>query len=197
MDENNKWYCNIIFIIDSSKSMQGAKIGTVNSAIEELVPELIDISTASSDVSIYVNALKIGDSVRWLFKDMCKGETFRWHNIHAGGNRNIGQSLRELDRKLRYGKFFNDSKKYFKPIVFFLTDGVSEDNYRESLNLLKKNNLFNEAIKVGVAIGSEADQDFLMEFTGFKDHIVTAHTPEILKRWIVFKELDNLDALEM
>lgn len=197
MDENNKWYCNIIFIIDSSKSMQGAKIDTVNSAIEELVPELIDISELNSDVSIYVNALKMGDSVRWLFKDMCRVEIFRWHDIHVSGNRNMGQALQELDSKLRYGKFFNDSKKYFKPIVFFLTDGASEDNYREPLNLLKKNILFNEAIKVGVAIGSEADRDFLVELTGFEDHIVTGHTPEILKHRIVFKEFDNPDALEI
>lgn len=31
---------NIFFLIDISKNMSGAKIGTINFAIEELIPEL-------------------------------------------------------------------------------------------------------------------------------------------------------------
>lgn len=191
MDECGKWFCNIIFIVDASESMQGAKIGTVNSAIEELVPELIDISESNQDVDLYVNALKISDSVRWLFKDMCRGETFKWHDIHAGGARNIGLSLQEIDRKLCYGEFFDESRNYFKPIIFFLTDGSSEDDYKEPLNSLKKNRFFTEAIKVGVAIGSEADREFLTQFTASEDCIISVHTPESLQRWITFTEFDE------
>lgn len=95
-----KWNCNIIFAVDASESMQGAKIGTVNSAIEELVPELIDIAESNGDVSLYINALKISSSVRWLFREMCQGENFKWHNIHAGGARNIGMALDELNCKM-------------------------------------------------------------------------------------------------
>ena len=88
METPKEWICNIIFIVDASESMKCAKIGTVNSAIEELVPELMDISECNVDVSIYVNALKIGNSVRWLFKDMCCDET-----LMSGKNQVLNKNL--------------------------------------------------------------------------------------------------------
>lgn len=48
-------HCVIIFIIDASESMRGAKIRTVNSAIEEVIPELKDIAEASCDVDLELN----------------------------------------------------------------------------------------------------------------------------------------------
>ena len=190
MEDNALRYCNIIFVVDASESMQGAKIGTVNSAIEELVPELRDISESNGDVALGVNALKISDSVRWLFKDICSAGDFKWHDIHAGGARNIGMAMNELNRQMSYNGFFEENKKYFKPIVIFLTDGSSDDDYRESLESLKKNPFFNRAIKIGVAIGSAADRPFLTEFTDCAEQVIEVHTPESLKHWIRFEELE-------
>lgn len=34
MEDNALRYCNIIFVVDASESMKGAKIGTVNSVFE-------------------------------------------------------------------------------------------------------------------------------------------------------------------
>lgn len=193
METPKEWICNIIFIIDASESMKGAKIGTVNSTIEELVPELMDISECNTDVSIYVNVLKIGSSVRWLFKEMCCAETFRWHDIHASGSRNTGMALDELNRKLSSDGFFDGSKKYLKPIVFLLTDGTSEDDYKEPMKVLRNNPYFNRAIRVGVAIGADADRDLLIQFTDCEDRVVTVHTPDMLKKWIYFEEFEEPD----
>lgn len=190
MDDNVLRYCNIIFVVDASESMQGAKIGTVNSAIEELVPELKDISESNADVSLGINALIISDSVRWLFKGICCAEDFRWHDIHAGGARNIALALNELNRQMSHEGFCEENRKYFKPIVIFMTDGSSDDDYREPLELLKKNYFFNKAVKIGVAIGSDADREFLTEFTDCTDQVITVYTPESLKRWIRFEELE-------
>ncbi len=190
MKDNALRYCNIIFVVDASESMQGVKIGTVNSAIEEVVPELRDISESNGDVALGINVLKISNSVRWLFKDICSARDFKWHDIHAGGARNIGMALNELNRQMSCDGFFEESKKYFKSIVFFPTDGSSEDDYGEPLELLRRNTFFNRAIKVGIAIGSYADREFLIEFTGCADHVITVHTPESLKHWIRFEEIE-------
>lgn len=184
-------HCNIIFVVDASDSMQGAKIGTVNSAIEELVPEIQDIAETNGDAEIGVNVLKISDSVRWLYKGICSAGEFKWHNIHAGGSRNIGMALNELNRQMSYEGFFVENKNYFKPIVFFLTDGSSEDDYREPLELLKQNYFFNRAIRIGVAIGRDADRSFLTEFTDCADRVITVHTPEAILKTIQFVPLNE------
>lgn len=148
--------------------------------------ELRDISESNGDVALGVNALKISDSVRWLFNGICSVEDFKWHDIHAGGVRNIGMALNELNQQLSYNGFFEEDKKYFKPIVFLLTDGTSDDDYREPLESLKKNPFFNGAIKIGVAIGSDDDRPFLTEFTDCEDKVITVYTSEALKKWIQF-----------
>lgn len=182
--------CIILFIIDALDSMQGAKMGTVNSAIKELLPELKDISESNLDVALYIGAVKVSNSIRWLYHDLTRAEDFVWHDFHAGGDRNLGTALFELGKRLQYGGFFEDGVDYFKPITFLLTDGISSDDYTVGLNLLKGNSIFQNAIKVGVSIGDAADRIFLSEFVGDEDHVITVHTSESLKKWIRFEDLE-------
>ncbi len=59
-----QWY--FFFVVDTSGSMSGAKIGTVNSAIEEVVPELKDISESNADAQIKVATLSFSTGARWI-----------------------------------------------------------------------------------------------------------------------------------
>ncbi len=47
----------VFFIVDTSGSMQGAKIGAVNSAIEEVLPEIAKISDENADAEIKIAVL--------------------------------------------------------------------------------------------------------------------------------------------
>ena len=181
--------CVVIFVIDSSDSMSGTKIETINAAIEELVPELKLITECNDDVKIMVNALKICDTPRWLNTTPVRVDCFSWKKLHAGGKRNIGKALAELNSKLSACAFFNDDKLYLKPIIFFMTDGTSSDTFADSMRVLKENKLFESSIRVGVAIGEYADRDFLADFCDSNEHVITVHTPEALKKWIRFEDL--------
>lgn len=62
---HNKKIQNIVFIISNSSSMAGCKISTVNSALEEFVPELIDISENNLEVEIRISIMSVSDCTRW------------------------------------------------------------------------------------------------------------------------------------
>ena len=47
----------LFFLVDVSGSMFGSKIGTVNVAIEEIVPELKDLSENNADAQIKIATL--------------------------------------------------------------------------------------------------------------------------------------------
>ena len=51
---------------------------------------------------------------------------------------------------------------------------------------MKQNNWFKKAIKVAIAIGEDANQTVLADFTGNVESVITVHTPEALKKWIQF-----------
>ena len=42
----------LFFLVDISGSMEGSKIGTLNSAIEEVIPEICKLSNDNADAAI-------------------------------------------------------------------------------------------------------------------------------------------------
>ena len=55
----------LFFLIDCSGSMGGSKIGTVNSVMEELIPEIQGIGGADDDIKIDV--LKFSGGSEWMY----------------------------------------------------------------------------------------------------------------------------------
>ena len=175
----------LFFVVDTSGSMNGAKIGTVNSAIEEIVPELKDISEENADAMIKVATLTFSSGAKWI-NEPISAETFRWNYLNAQGVTDLGKAFDELNDKLSRNAYMGDISGSFAPVIFLMSDGEPTDNYMDSLEVLRENNWFKKAIKVAVAIGKDANKRVLSEFTGNPEAVITVHSPEALKKWIQF-----------
>ncbi len=57
----------LFFVVDASGSMDGSKMGTLNSAIEEVIPEIRKISGENADAAIKIAVLEFssGRLRRW------------------------------------------------------------------------------------------------------------------------------------
>lgn len=176
----------LFFVVDTSGSMGGAKIGTVNSAIEEIVPELKDISETNADAQIKVATLAFSTGAHWVDSAPVAAENFRWNYLDANGVTDLGEACNQLNDKLSRNAFMSDATGSFAPAIFLMSDGEPTDNYKHGLDKLKQNNWFKKAIKVAVAIGDDANKTVLADFTGNSEAVITVHTPEALKKWIQF-----------
>ncbi len=176
----------LFFVVDCSGSMSGAKMGTVNSAIEEIVPEIKSISETNADARIKVAVLKFATTAEWLYSAPVEAESFVWQYLDANGMTALGEACRQLNEKLSRKEFMSDATGSYAPAIFLLSDGEPTDDYERSLKKLKENNWFKKAIKVALAIGDEANQQKLAEFTGTGEAVITVHTPEALRSWIRF-----------
>lgn len=176
----------LFFVVDTSGSMGGAKIGTVNSAIEEIVPELKDISESNADAQIKVATLAFSTGAHWVDSAPVAAENFRWNYLDANGVTDLGEACNQLNEKLSRKAFMSDATGSFAPAIFLMSDGEPTDNYKHGLDKLKQNNWFKKAIKVAVAIGDDANKTVLADFTGNIEAVITVHTPEALKKWIQF-----------
>ena len=163
----------LFFVVDTSGSMGGAKIGTVNSAIEEIVPELKDISESNADAQIKVATLAFSTGAHWVDSAPVAAENFRWNYLDANGVTDLGEACNQLNEKLSRKAFMSDATGSFAPALFLMSDG-------------EQNNWFKKAIKVAVAIGEDANKTVLADFTGNVEAVITVHTPEALKKWIQF-----------
>ena len=176
----------LFFVVDTSGSMSGSKIGTVNSAIEEIVPEIKDISEGNADAQIKIATLTFSTSARWIESAPVAAENFRWNYLDAGGVTDLGEACKKLNEKLSRNEFMSDIQGSFAPAIFLLSDGEPTDNYKKGLDALKNNNWFKKAIKVAIAIGDDANTSVLAEFTGNSEAVISVHSPGELKRWIQF-----------
>ncbi len=176
----------LFFVVDCSGSMSGAKIGTVNSAIEEIVPELKEISETNADAQIKIATLAFSTGARWVDSAPIAAENFRWNYLDANGVTDLGEACMQLNEKLSRNAFMSDVTGSFAPAIFLMSDGEPTDNYKHGLEKLKQNNWFKKAIKVALAIGEDANKTVLADFTGNIEAVITAHKPEALKKWIQF-----------
>ncbi len=176
----------LFFVVDTSGSMEGAKIGTLNQAIEDVIPEISEISQNNADGQIKIAVLAFSSGARWITPKPVPAEDFSWDYLDASGLTDFGDACRYLNEKLSRNAFMSEITGSFAPAVFLLSDGEPTDDYVEQLDELWKNNWFRKAIKVAVAIGEDANTEVLSDFTGDTESVLTVHSPEALKKMVKF-----------
>lgn len=175
----------LIFIIDTSSSMQGNKINAVNDAIVKVLPMLDDISKNNADAQIKVGALEFSSGAKWLYSDLHNASDFHWQNVSAGGLTSMGEACEELEKKLhRNGGFMNNASGMFAPAFILLSDGVPTDDFDTGIQELNANRWFQSGIKIAIAIGEEADKCTLAKFTGNVESVITVNNIDALKQII-------------
>ena len=172
----------LFFVVDTSGSMQGTKIGAVNTAIREVLPELKD--AGGSDIDLKVACLTFSSGCKWMYSTPIASDSFQWTNVDADGVTDLGTACRELNDKLSKNGFLKAPSGSVAPVIFLLSDGEPTDDFESGINLLQQNNWFKHGIKVAVAIGDDANKEVLAKFTGNIEAVITVHTPEALRKWI-------------
>ena len=120
----------LFFLIDTSGSMEGNKIGAVNDAVVNVLPMLNDISETNPDAEIKVAALEFSSGVNWLYDEPKLAKDFIWQDVTAGGLTSLGGACAELAAKLsRNGCFMQSASGSFAPAIILLSDGGPTDNY--------------------------------------------------------------------
>lgn len=175
----------LFFMIDTSGSMGGAKIGSVNDAIENVLPMIGEISDENPDAEINVAALQFSTGTRWLYNEPKEAKDFIWQQVSAEGLTSLGEACRELNNKLsRNGGFMSSPSGCFAPAIILLSDGGPTDDFYSGLKALQGNSWFKNAIKIAIAIGDDADKDVLKDFTGSVEAVITVHNIDALKAMI-------------
>ena len=174
----------LFFVIDTSGSMEGNKIGAVNDAVVNVLPMLDEISQTNPDAEIKVAALEFSSGTKWLYNEPKLASEFVWQDVRAGGLTSLGAACAELSSKLSRSGYMQAASGSFAPAIILLSDGGPTDDFQSGLAKLKANNWFKAAIKVAIAIGDDADKDVLKEFTGTNEAVFTVHNIEALKQII-------------
>ena len=190
----------VFFIIDISGSMKGARIGAVNDAIRNLLPELKKREASNTNAEIRVAIMEFSSSANWRTLTPQPVSTFIYDDItYVSGGTNFGNAFNALNEKLSRNAFLSAAAGAYTPLIILLTDGKPSDIalYPEALNNLKKNSWFRYATKAGIAIEEGAlspeCKKVLLEFTGNESMVLEAKNTNILSRQIELVTLTGVD----
>ena len=174
----------LFFLIDTSGSMSGNKIGAVNDAIVNVLPMLEDISSSNPDAEIKVAAMEFSNGTKWLYNEPKSVEDFKWIDVQAGGLTSLGEACLELNSKLSRSGYMKSASGSYAPAIILLSDGGPTDNFDGGLQTIQGNNWFKNAIRIAIAIGDDADLDVLARFTGNSEAVIKVQNIDALTQII-------------
>ncbi len=176
----------LFYLVDTSGSMSGSRIGTVNAAMEECIPLLKEVAQANDDAEIKVAILQFSSGCSWVTPSSGPVglEDLIWNDLNAGGLTEFGGALLELDKKLSRNEYLKSQTGAYAPVILLLSDGGPTDNWNNALEQIKQNNWFKHAIKIAIDIESGSDRFVLEQFTGNPEAILDAKDTATLKKMI-------------
>lgn len=174
----------LFFIADKSGSMSGTKIQALNQAIKEVIPMLDEISANNADAKIKIACLEFSSGCNWMYENPKDPSDFIWQDLKETGLTDMGDAFKELNSKLSRSAFMQSDTSTFAPVILLLTDGDPTDDWMGGLSKLRENKWFQQAIKIAIAIGNDANKDVLKEFTGSIEAVIEVNNIEALKKII-------------
>ena len=120
--ENPEPRCPCILLIDTSGSMEGEKIGAVNSGIREFRASVLEDPLASSRAEIAIVGFNHTSRVHQDFATPINMST---PTLSAGGSTNISGAIKEAMELLENRKrtYRTNGIEHYRPMVILVTDG--------------------------------------------------------------------------
>ena len=179
---------HVFYVLDTSGSMEGAKISALNHAMEECTEALKTLAKSNGDAKLKMAVMQFNTNCSWVTyngPEDLDGD-FMYEYMDAGGLTEMGAALRELNSKLSRHAYLNSMVGALMPVIIFMTDGYATDNYQDALEEIRKNRWFRRGTKIGFALGDDADTAMIASVVGNKEAVIQTTDLELFKRLMKF-----------
>jgi uncharacterized protein YegL len=155
---------HFIWILDCSSSMEeDGKIQALNFAMREAIPAIQSEAAQNPHAQVLVRALTFADAVQWHVPTPVPVEDFEWSDVEAYGLTPMGKALSMVAEVLHMPPM---EDRALPPVLVLITDGYPTDDFGAGLRRLMDEPWGRKAVRLAVAIGSDADMDVLQRFIG-------------------------------
>jgi uncharacterized protein YegL len=152
---------HVILALDCSGSMRGDRIASLNYALRTALPELRAVATENPEVDVRIRVLRFASDASWLTTDAVPVVEFTWTDLVADGETHFGDALTlmaaALSREAMPGR-------QLPPVVVVASDGYPTDDFEVGFKAFFAADHAEAAIRIAIAIGSDADTDILQQF---------------------------------
>jgi len=149
---------HFIWLVDCSGSMMGEKIQSLNYAIRQTIPDMRSAADENPNAQLFIRAVKFSEGASWHIATPTPVDEFEWIDLEAEGLTDMGKAFELVSNQLQMPPM---PERALPPVIVLLSDGQPTDEYRKSLEDLLNLPWGKKAIKIAIAIGSDADTTVL------------------------------------
>jgi uncharacterized protein YegL len=154
---------HFIWILDTSGSMTGEKIQSLNYAIRESVPSLRKTARENPNAEVLVRAVTFSTGARWHVATPTPVADFTWDEVTAGGVTDMGAALALVAEQIKIPPM---TERALPPVLILVSDGWPTDNFGEGLKKLLAEPWGRKSIRLAISVGRDAERDVLAAFMG-------------------------------
>lgn len=174
---------HFIWMTDCSGSMKSdGKIQALNVAIHEAIPHMQKVGAENPNAQVLVRAIKFSSGAQWHISQPTPVEDFKWEDLQADGVTDMGKALAMVAEQLKIPPM---TDRALPPVLVLISDGQPTDSFEKGLKELMEQPWGKKAVRIAIAIGSDADYDVLQKFIGHVEiKPLQANSPESLVNYI-------------
>ena len=174
----------VIVAVDRSGSMsKNGKIDALNLAIKNFVNSLKEEKSDKVEINVALYSFGGRDEVT-CEHELCPVTSIECKEYSASGRTPLGGTLNTI-KQLIEDRTKIPSRSY-APTVVIITDGVSTDETSAALEAFKHEGRSAKAFRLAMAIGDDADIDFLNSFVSEPEYLVSGETASDIKQFFKF-----------
>jgi uncharacterized protein YegL len=158
------------------------KIQSLNVAIREAIPHMQKVAAENPNAQVLVRAIKFSSGAQWHISQPTLVEDFKWVDLQADGVTDMGKALSMVAEQLKIPPM---TDRALPPVLVLISDGQPTDSFEKGLSELMDQPWGTKAVRIAIAIGSDADHDVLQKFIGHVEiKPLQANNPESLVNYI-------------
>ena len=150
----------IYWLVDTSHSMSGEKIATVNRAIKACIAPLRDAAEDNHEAKMVVRTMKFSVGAMWHTEEVSIKD-FQWYDLSVNGYTDTGAALKLMAKELSMEKM---GSRALPPVIILMSDGEATDDYDAGLKELLAQRWGQKAVRIAIAIGEGANIGELSKF---------------------------------
>ncbi len=157
---------HFIWILDTSGSMIGSKIQSLNFAIREAIKPMQDTAGENPHAQVLVRAVTFSTGARWHLATPTPVADFKWTDVSASGVTDMGKALSLVAEQLKIPPM---SDRALPPVLVLISDGQPTDDFGTGLKTLMAQPWAKRAVRLSIAVGRDADKGVLSKFIGHSE----------------------------
>jgi uncharacterized protein YegL len=157
---------HFIWILDTSGSMIGSKIQSLNFAIKEAIQPMQDTARQNPHAQVLVRAVKFSTGAHWHLATPTPVADFKWTDLSASGVTDMGMALTLVAEQLRIPPM---TDRALPPVLILISDGRPTDDFGSGLKKLMAEPWAKRAVRLAIAVGRDADLNVLSKFIGHRE----------------------------